>query len=155
MYAEPAAAFHSLPNSRWFLCSFFAAQLRDQASHFVTRQIPKGRGITGPNIVLVGLLASFWNVVDPAFLLLVLSLYRTDMSDAGVAQSLADLVAAEFSGNEFDAQTEEQIRDAARASLTYAPDSLRAFVPHGDEYEYQPDESRVTHFRHAAISALV
>jgi len=76
MYSEPANAFRSLDDQRWFLCSLFASQLVGQACHCVTASVRQMRAGTLGQVRLVGLLGSYYNTMHPSYLLLLLGLYR-------------------------------------------------------------------------------
>lgn len=150
--SDPGRAFQSLSDSRWFLCAFFAAQLADQATHFVTGRVTQNRAGTYGQLILVGLLGSGQFVMDPTFLLLVLALYEP--RDVGVlVGGLKDLVAAEFD-ELHDRDAAQKIVAAAAASLEFMPDSLRAFLPYGDDYKWQPDGGIVRALRQAAAEGL-
>src|SRR6185437_15366664 len=85
MYSQPARAFELLEDQCWFLCSLFSAQLVDQASHSATGTVRPVRAGTRGEIRLVGLLGSYWQTMHPAYLLLVLSLYRLPVADETIA----------------------------------------------------------------------
>jgi hypothetical protein len=88
----------------------------------------------------------------PAFLLLVLALYESGNVDVLVA-GIRDLVAAEFDELRHH-QAAQRIFAAAAGSLVFMPDSLRAFVPHRDDYHWQPDSYVVHALRQAAQEGL-
>jgi hypothetical protein len=157
MYAEPARVFHGSDDSLWFLCSLFSTQLVDQASHYVDGVVRSTRAGTRGEIVIVGVLGSYWNVVSPAFLLLVLSLYRRPVRDEGVAEALATLLRATLADFPFNQTSRNAVLGAARDSVTVlaVPDSIRGFVPHGDGYPHQPDHAFVEMLRHSAHRVLV
>ncbi len=90
--------------------------------------------------------------MHPAFLLLVLALYEPRDVEALVG-GLKDLVAAEFDELR-DRDSAQRIVAAAAASLAFMPDSLRAFVPYGDDYKWQPDNRLVHALRQAAHEGL-
>lgn len=153
IYAGPGHAFHSLADSCWFLCAFFATQLADQAAHSVLGKVERNRAGTQGNLVLVGLLGSYWQVIEPAFLLLALGLYDLPVPVGTITDGIRTLVAAEF--DEFRSDSDgSRILAAATASLTHIPASLRAFVSHGDAYEWQPDSVLVDAFRKSALAGL-
>lgn len=139
IYEEPARSFRSLDDSCWFLCAFFASQLRDQAEHFVSGTVTASLTGAQRGVVLVGLLGSYWNVIDPGFLLLVLALHRLPMSLEAVSAGLEDLVATEFAEARLRAVAFGAAHGAAAAAMKRLPESLRAFVPHGDAYRWKPD----------------
>lgn len=153
MYAGPGRAFHSLPDSCWFLCAFFAAQLADQATHSVVGRVTRDRAGTGGNLVLVGLLASYWDVMEPAFLLLTLALYDAPFSVVDIVDGIKELISIEFAELRSHPSA-SRILAAARTSLVHIPDSLRAFVPHGEAYKWQPDAALVEALRTGAFEAL-
>ena len=157
IYAEPARAFHSLGDSLWFLCSFFVTQLVDQASHSSLGFVSKRRAESQGQIVLVGLLGSYWNVMTPAFLLLVMSLYGRPVEDDIVVRGLELVLRSELA----DCPSRPESRAAVLATASAAlqpwavPNSLRAFVPHGDGYRLQPDLAFVEHLRQRVAQVLV
>lgn len=156
-YAEPAEAFHRLDDMLWFLCSFFASQLVDQASHSSLGFVPKQRANSQGQIVLVGLHGSYWNVMTPAYLLLVISLYRRPVSDHEVADGVSAVLQSELKDLELEPKTRAAVLDNALAALQSQaiPDSLRAFVPRGDQYWLQPDRVFVELVRQSAEGAVV
>lgn len=137
MYSEAAHRFAGLREQRWFLSCLFVSQLACQASHS-----QKMSYYYGPPAVLVGLLSSASSIVHPSFLLLVLALYREPVESADTGPGLKAILAAQLQ----DLQSAPNIANLAvframRAALEdeQMPTSLRAFVPHGDEYRYTPD----------------
>jgi hypothetical protein len=152
MYSEPGRSFQALRDSYWFLCAFFAAQLLDQASHHTTGSVRHRAGTDGIP-VLAGLLGSYWDVIEPGFLLLVLGLYEPPLPVKAVADAVGDLVSAEFAVLRSHAGY-AQIIGAAEKSFVAAPSSLRAFVPHGDAYKWQPAPDVVRTLRASALRAL-
>lgn len=136
---EQARAFRSLHDTCWFLCAFFASQLRDQAEHFASGTVTAIRAGTSGSVVLAGLLGSSYQVMDPGFLLLVLALHRLPLSVEAVSAGLEDLVAAEFAQARTRCSAFEAAQIAAASAIKRLPESLGAFVPHGDAYPWQPD----------------
>ena len=156
MYADPAAAFHRLDDSLWFLCGLFVSQLMDQAEHVTMGCVSSVRAGTNGKIVLVGLLGSYWNVMPPTFLLLVASLYRHPVATKVVAAAIANMLRAEIAGLRVGADRRDALLSAARSAVQVAamPDSLRAFVPGGDHYRWQPDPNVVETLRHSVARVL-
>jgi hypothetical protein len=136
-FSAPARRFAELPDQRWFLSSLFATQLACQASHS-----QGGSYYYGPPAVLVGLLSSAHSVMHPAFLLLVLALYREPVQSADTGMGLNAILGAQLQ----DLRTASSLRTSTvfptmRAALEdeQMPTSLRAFVPGGDAYKFAPD----------------
>jgi hypothetical protein len=153
IYADPGCAFRALHDSCWFLCALFAAQLADQATHCVTGAVGRDRAGTHGALVLVGLLGSYWHVMDPAFLLLALALYDPPVPIETLREGIRALVSKEFEALRSHPSS-SQIVHAARASLAYLPESLRAFVPDGDAYTWQPDRALADVLRTVSLEAL-
>jgi hypothetical protein len=138
MFSEPARRFAGLREQRWFLSSLFVSQLACQASHS-----PGKSYYYGPPTVLVGLLSSAHSIVHPAFLLLVLALYREPVQSIETGSGLSAILAAQLQDlREASEAGNLAVFRAMHAALEdeQMPTSLRAFVPYGDEYRYTPDQ---------------
>lgn len=157
MYSEPAVAFHELDDSLWFLCSFFGSQLVGQASHSSLGRVVKRRVDSQGQIVLVGLLSTYWHVMTPAFLLLVTSLYRFPVSVGKVENAVESALRSELTDLEVSPEEIRDVVSTAVAALRKAaiPESLGPFVPNGDSYRLQPDNRIVERLRQGALRALV
>lgn len=151
IYCDPACRFATLAEQRWFLASFFVGQLLSQASHFARTPV----SVPGPPVVLVGLLSSYWSIVHPGFLLLVLGMYQEAALDPDLHTGLGDLLRLHLSllPNP-DVATGFQDTMLAAMADGEMPDSLRAFVPRGDAYRYRPDVAAVLRWRNAVLAAL-
>ena len=158
LYKSIGDRFHQLNDSCWFLLCLFSLQLLNQASHFATGRVITWRCHSARNAVLVGLLQSYWNIVDPGFLLLVLSLYDLPFSQERLAEGVRRIVKGECDDSMRAVTTGEADRVRAAALGALAPDamptSLRAFVPHGDRYRWPIDAGLVDILRAAAIDGL-
>lgn len=157
MYSEPAEAFKVLEDQRWFLCSLFVSQLVDQASHFVTGSVRQARAGTHGEVRLVGLLGSYYETMHPAFLLLVMALYRwNEWQLEKVVSAIRSALTAEI--RYLHATVDERNRIVAELGRAMAPDcipaSLRAFVPGGDGYRWKPDFEVVERLRMAAMGVI-
>jgi hypothetical protein len=150
IYSGPARAFARLPEQRWFLGCLLVTQLAAQASH------AKGTiYYFGPPAVLVGLLSSYWNIVHPRFLLLVLALYREAVeapdTGAGLQAILQDQI-GEIHNSE--GLTSRLTLDAMRAGLheSEMPASLGPFVP--SRFQFSPDQLAIREW-HACLYRLL
>jgi hypothetical protein len=158
MYSEPANAFSLLDNQRWFLCSLFASQLVDQASHHVTGSVRQMRAGTLGQIRLVGLLGGYYNAVHPSFLLLLLGLYRLHMhEEERVANGIRAALSIELRYMHATADERSRIFSQLRRAIAVAstPTSLRAFLPNGDDNKLKPNFDVVEKLRVAAASVVV
>ena len=126
-YSGPAQAFGQLGEQRWFLGSLFASQLASQAGY--SRRVEY---YFGPPSILVGLLSSYWNIVHPGFLLLVLALYREAVAAADTTVGLGRILRAQV-----DEVRATEHRDgswmlhamAAGIGQSQIPTTLAPFVP--------------------------
>ena len=152
MFSKPAHHFAGLREQRWFLSCFFVTQLACQASH--------SRGMSyyyGPRTVLVGLLGSGSSVMHPAFLLLVLALYREPVKAADTGAGLNAILGAQLRDVQAASALDSvEVLAAMRAGLENErmPTSLRAFVPDGDDYRYAPDLGAVAKWRVGLLESL-
>ena len=157
MYSEPANAFRSLDDQRWFLCSLFASQLVDQACHRVTGSVHQMRAGTLGKIRLVGLLGSHYNTMHPSFLLLLLGLYRFPMHDEErVANGIKAALTAELRYMHASADERRRILAELRHAIAVesTPTSLRAFLPNGDDYKWKPNFEVVEKLRESAAAVV-
>ncbi len=157
MYSEPANAFRSLDDQRWFLCSLFASQLVDQACHCVTGSVRQMRAGTLGRVRLVGLLGGYYNTMHPSFLLLLLGLYRLSKhGEERVANGIRAALTAEI--RYLHGTMDERSRIVAEIGRAMAASSiatsLRAFVPNGDDYKWKPDFEVVERLRMAVVGVM-
>lgn len=146
MYAQPAARFQQLPNQKAFLASFFVQQCLAQGTHFTGVPLLWD----GHSVVLVGVLAGFGSIQSPAFLLLVLGLYEAAVADKELGTEIATLLRSQP-----EIQRSARLREALHNEFNHQfPDSLRAFVPYGDNYRFRWDREAVGRWRETVLAAL-
>ena len=157
MYSEPANAFRSLDDQRWFLCSLFASQLIDQACHCVTGSVRQMRAGMPGQVRLVGMLGSYYDTMHPSFLLLLLGLYRLPVHhEEQIANGIRAALTAELRYMHATADERSRILAELRRAIAVdsTPTSLRASLPNGDDYKWTPNFEVVEKLRAAAASVV-
>lgn len=155
-FREPARQIRLLRQRDAFVVSAFWEILADQAAYFTL-----GRDLTrfaDPILApkLNGLLSTANSNIHPAFLLIAMSFGRETADGValdvrGVGTSFLGRL-RESTGTEFEVLTKEM----SRALLEdRRPDSIRAFVPFGDEYRLKPNLDFVAKWADAARETLV
>jgi hypothetical protein len=143
LYSGPAQAFARLQEQRWFLACLLVTQLASQASYS-----KRATYYFGSPAVLVGLLSSYWNIVHPGFLLLVLALYREAVEATDTATGLQAILRFQIGEIQTsDHLASRSVLGAMRAGLHErdVPTSLGPFVP--DDFQFWPDPSTVREWR--------
>lgn len=155
-FRDPARRLKQLPHSGPFVASVFWQVLADQATYEVTRGDLSGRGMRVRPPKLVGLLGTMHNNLHPAFLLIALSYGhladRTTISPEIENIGRAMLPEVQRILNSSWPAVGTQMRDALGDGSV--PDSIRAYVPHGDAYRLQPNWDAVVSWRGAARDTI-
>jgi hypothetical protein len=102
------------------------------------------------------MLGSYWQTMHPAFLLLVLGVYRLPMSVERIADGIQKMLLAEIDSLiTTPAERDRIVREICNAiKPEEIPNSLRAFMPDNAAHRHEPDMLIVNMLRMAAVSGI-
>ncbi len=156
IYTSPGHAFATLNDSLWFLSALFVKQALGKHQQLPAEAAFAHARTNAQHIVLVGTLGSYWDEMSPALLLLVIALYDLPVPLGTVSRGMCMMLEAEATDLRPTPSGNAPALSSTRRMLTkqHMPDSLRAFVPHGDRYAWQPNREVVRELRNDLLVTL-
>jgi hypothetical protein len=138
---EPAQRIQRLQTRYDFVAALFWNVLLDQAAYSVEHQDLASRNIGFQSPKLVGLLATFLTNLHPSHLLIALSFDAAD--DRAVLPTALTRIGREMLGKAVPKLGRSWSGILPRMQNAFVvgatPNTIRAYVPHGDEYHRRPD----------------